>query len=282
MRAGIALIARPPENQPPGSGLQWVTRFGTMAEKLGFAGVWVTDSMGRGRHTLDPAVTLSALHAGTSHIELGTGVLQVPLRRPGELAHRIQSLNVLLAGRLRLGVGAGSTRADFEVAGADYDKRFTTFRESLALMRALWRGERVNGVSLPAWPGTEGGPPVFLGAWRSAGTIERAAREFDGWIASGLHSKWEDLETGMKTFRAHGGKRAILTNIHTDIHKELHTETSGGSPSPVHAGTISLQCTPAEARERLRRIEAIGFDDVMLICHDRSERHLASVRALVP
>ena len=139
-------------------------------------------------------------------------------------------------------------------------------------MRALWRGERVNGASLLAWPGTEGGPPVFLGAWRTAKTIERAAREFDGWIASGLHSTWEDLETGMRTFRAHGGKRAILTNIHTDL---------GGGPSS-HGGTISLQCTPAEARERLQRLEAIGFDDVMLICHDRSERYLNGVRELVP
>ncbi|HZM43886.1 MAG TPA: LLM class flavin-dependent oxidoreductase [Burkholderiales bacterium] len=276
MRAGLALMSRPPADQQPGSGLQWVTQFGTKAEKLGFAAIWVGDSMGRGRHTLDPTVTLSALHAGTSRIELGIGVLQVPLRRPGELAHRIQSLNVLLAGRLRLGVGAGSTRADFELAGADYDKRFKTFNEGLEVMRALWRGERVNGASLLAWPGTEGGPPLFLGAWRSAKAIERAAREFDGWVASGLHSTWEDLETGMKTYRAHGGKRAILTNIHTDI----HTEPRDGSP--LHAGTISLQCTPAEARERLQRIEAIGFDDVMLICHDRSERHLVAVRALVP
>src|SRR5215831_8895970 len=247
MRAGIALIARPPADQQLGSGLQWVTRFGTMVEKLGFAAIWATDSMGRGRHTLDPFVTLSALHAGTSRVELGIGVLQVPLRRPGELAHRIQSLNVLLAGRLRLGVGAGSTRADFDIAGADYDKRFTTFRESLDVMRALWRGERVNGVSLLAWPGTEGGPPVFLGAWRNAKTIERAAREFGGWVASGLHSKWEDLEAGMKIFRAHGGKRAILTNIHTDIGTE--TRSSGATS---HPGTISLQCTPAEARERLQ------------------------------
>src|SRR5262245_52486955 len=280
MRVGVALIARPPADQQLGSDLQWMTQLGTLVEKLGFSGVWATDSMGRGRHTLDPFVTLSALHAGTSRIELGIGVLQVPLRRAGELAHRIQSLNVLLAGRLRLGVGAGSTRADFEIAGADYDKRFTTFRESLDTMRALWRGGQVNGRSIPAWPGTEGGPPVFLGAWRNAKTIERAAREFDGWVASGLHSKWEDLEAGMKIFRAHGGKRAVLTNIHTDIQTEIQTKMRDGSPE--HAGTISLQCTPAEARERLQRVQAIGFDDVMLICHDRSERYLASVRALVP
>ena len=272
MRLGTALIARPLADQQPGSGLKWLTDFGTTAEKIGFAGIWVTDSMGRGRPTLDPTIALSALYAGTSRIELGVGVLQVPLRRPGELAHRIQSLNMLLAGRLRLGLGAGSTRADFDLAGADYDTRFATLKHNLDVMRALWRGESVNGSSLPVWPGTEGGPPVFIGAWRSAKTIERAAREFDGWVASGLHSTWEDLETGMKTFRAHGGKRAILTNIHTDL--------AGGSAS--HAGTISLECTPAEARERLQRLEAIGFDDVMLICHDRSEQHLNSVRALIP
>jgi alkanesulfonate monooxygenase SsuD/methylene tetrahydromethanopterin reductase-like flavin-dependent oxidoreductase (luciferase family) len=272
MRAGIALMARPPAEPPRGSGLQWLTDIGTTIEKLGFAGIWVTDSMGRGRPTLDPTVALSALHAGTRRIELGTGVLQVPLRQPGELAHRIQSLNVLLAGRLRLGVGAGSTRADFEIAGADYDKRFTTLKQNLEVMRALWRGERVNGSSLVAWPGTEGGPPVFLGAWRSAKTIARAAREFDGWIASGLHSTWEDLETGMKTFRANGGKRAIVTNVPTNL--------AGGSAG--HPGTISLECTPAEARERLQRLAAIGFDDVLLLCSDRSEHHLNSVRALVP
>ena len=68
MRAGLALMARPPADQQLGSGLQWLTQFGTLAEKLGFAGIWVTDSVGRGRHTLDPTVTLGALHAGTSRI----------------------------------------------------------------------------------------------------------------------------------------------------------------------------------------------------------------------
>ncbi|MGZ5124220.1 MAG: LLM class flavin-dependent oxidoreductase [Burkholderiales bacterium] len=271
MRLGIAIIARPLPEQQLASGLRWLTDFGTATEKLGFAGIWVTDSMGRGRPTLDPTVALGALHAGTSRIELGIGVLQVPLRKPGERAHRIQSLHTLLAGRLRLGVGAGSTRADFELAGADYDQRFATFNRNLDVMRALWRGERVNGSSLIAWPGTQGGPPVFIGAWRNAKTIERAAREFDGWIASGQHSSWEDIEAGMRTFRAHGGTRAILTNVHTDL--------SDGASS--HGGKINLECTPDEARERLQRLQAIGFDDVLLLCRDRSERHLNSVRALI-
>ena len=69
MRLGIAMIARPVEGQQLASGLRWLTDFGTLAEKLGFAGVWVTDSMGRGRPTLDPVISLSALHAGTSRID---------------------------------------------------------------------------------------------------------------------------------------------------------------------------------------------------------------------
>jgi alkanesulfonate monooxygenase SsuD/methylene tetrahydromethanopterin reductase-like flavin-dependent oxidoreductase (luciferase family) len=50
--------------------------------------------------------------------------LQVPLRHPVELAHRAQSVQALSGGRLRLGVGSGSTRADFDLLGADYDRRF--------------------------------------------------------------------------------------------------------------------------------------------------------------
>lgn len=53
-------------------------------------------------------------------------------------------------------------------------------------------------------------------------------------------------------------------------------------PIAPHDATITLECTAAEARERLQRIQAIGFDDVLLICQGRSEQHLSSVRALLP
>jgi hypothetical protein len=42
------------------------------------------------------------------------------------------------------------------------------------------------------WPGTEGGPQVMLGAWRSPRWISLAA-QLDGWISLGIHSKWEDV-----------------------------------------------------------------------------------------
>jgi len=94
-------------------------------------------------------------------------VLQVSLRHPIELAHRVQSVQALSGGRLRLGVGSGSTRADFDLLGADYEQRFRTLMRSLEIMRRAWSGEQVNGGTLSPWPGCEGGPPVLLGAWRN-------------------------------------------------------------------------------------------------------------------
>src|SRR5271166_6216637 len=101
-------------------------------EAAGFPGIWVGDSMGRGRPTLDPLVELAVLAAVTERVELGIGVLQVPLRHPVELAHRVQSVQALSGGRLVLGVGSGSTRDDFELLGLDWDHRFRTLRNSLA------------------------------------------------------------------------------------------------------------------------------------------------------
>ena len=98
-------------------------------------------AIGRGRPTLDPLASLAALATATEKVELGIAVLQVSLRHPIELAHRAMSVQALSGNRLRLGVGSGSTRADFELLGGDYDQRFRTLRNSLEIMHRAWRGE---------------------------------------------------------------------------------------------------------------------------------------------
>ena len=109
-------------------------------EARGFAGLWLTDSFGRGRATLDPIVAMSVAAAVTSRVEIGTCVLQVPVRHPVELAHRIQSLHALTGGRLQLGVGSGSTQADFDLVGLDYNERFKMLMSGLDTMGRAWRG----------------------------------------------------------------------------------------------------------------------------------------------
>lgn len=245
------------------------------AEKLGFHGLWVTDSFGRGSPTLDPLVLLGGLCPITKTVELGTCIVQVPLRHPVEFAHRVQTLNLLSGGRLRLGVGAGSTKADFDAVQVDYESRFETLLAHLHVMQRTWKGEGIYGPAISVWPGTEGGPPLLLGAWRSQRWINLAANQCQGWIASGIHGSWEDLETGMKMFREAGGKRAIIANIFTDTRPE-------GKRGPTSDHTkLNLYCSPAEARNRLKRLDDLGFDDALLVGPASDPAQLEAIRSLL-
>src|SRR5215469_12684246 len=62
--------------------LHRVTNYGRRIEAAGFPAIWVGDSLGRGHATLDPLMELAALATVTSKVELGIGVLQLPLRHP--------------------------------------------------------------------------------------------------------------------------------------------------------------------------------------------------------
>jgi alkanesulfonate monooxygenase SsuD/methylene tetrahydromethanopterin reductase-like flavin-dependent oxidoreductase (luciferase family) len=246
----------------PGEGmLARMADYACRAEASGFPGIWVGDSLGRGRPTLDPLVELAAIAAVTGRVELGIAVLQVSLRHPIELAHRVQSVQALSGNRLRLGVGSGSTRADFELLGADYDRRFRTLMSSLDIMRRAWRGEPVNGGALSPWPGCEGGPPILVGAWRSSRWITYAAKECQGWTPSGRYSSWDDLEAGMRIYREAGGNNAVLANVAVDLANRPE------SASLAEVAHVSLICSPDEARQRLKRIEQLGFHEVLIVSH---------------
>ena len=271
MRLSVVIFMHPAA-EPRGRSLDRIVDYVRRIEASGFPGIWVTDSLGRGRPTLDPLVAIGTLCAATKRVELGTAVLQVSLRHPIELAHRVQSVQALSGGRLRLGVGSGSTRADFDLLGADYDQRFRTLMRSLDIMRSAWRGEPVNGGVLSPWPGCEGGPSVLLGAWRSERWITYAAKRCQGWVASGLYSSWEDLEAGMRLYRDAGGDNAVLANVVVDLNNR---------PEPgglAERAKVSLVCPPDEARQRLKRIEQLGFDEVLLVSPGAALAELERVR----
>lgn len=165
------------------------------AESLGFDSVWVGDSLlARPRH--EPLTLLAAVSGRTRRVKLGTAVLVVPMRNPVLLAHQIATLDQVSDGRVLLGVGAGidapNVKAEFESAGAPWDKRFGTMLEAVRLMRRLWTGEPVDWdgrwkvahgrlAPLPVQPG---GPPMWGGGSAPA-SLTRAARHFDGWFPTG-------------------------------------------------------------------------------------------------
>ncbi len=275
MKLGIVTIPRRLAEGSSTPVIEQVVSVAQNVEKLGFEGLWVTDAFARGFPTLDPLILLGALAATTRRIELGTCVVQIPLRHPVEHAHRVQTLNLLSGGRLRFGVGCGSTKADFDAIQGDYEARFKTLPAYLEVMRQTWNGEGVYGNPISIWPGTEGGPPVMLGAWRSQRWINLAAQHCQGWIASGIHGSWEDLALGVKMYREAGGKRAILANVFTDFRENPEPGISH------HVPKITLQCSPAEARDRLKRMEDLGLDDVLCVVPSSDPGQLEAIRGLI-
>ena len=250
-------------------------RVAQRVERLGFAGLWTTDAFARGTATVDPLMFLSTLCGATERIELGTCVTQVPLRHPVELAHRAQTLHLLSRGRFRFGVGSGSTKHDFDACRSTTSAASSCCRSISRSCARCGRASRSTARPSAVWPGTEGGPPVYLGAWRSPRWIDLAAKHCHGWIASGIHGAIDDLPIGLDMFRKAGGKRAILANIFTDLRPD--------PPAiPVARAKVTLVCAKSEARDRLRRIQDLGFDDALMIVPFGAPEMLDEIRELLP
>jgi alkanesulfonate monooxygenase SsuD/methylene tetrahydromethanopterin reductase-like flavin-dependent oxidoreductase (luciferase family) len=251
-----------------------------LIERLGFDGIWLGDTIGRVEWPVpDPLTWLTGAAAATEHIELGTAILQVPLRNPVELAQRLITLHALCGGRFSAGLGSGSTLADFEAVGVSYEQRFQLFAEALPIIRRLCNGERVGSAHLRSWPDTTGGPPILVGSWHSGLWVRRAAHEYDGWIASGYFRNFGELREGIQRYRDAGGKRALVGTITVDLHAP--------STSFDVSARFNLECGPEEAAERLQRLAEIGFDDALLTRANYSEADLpeldlVQIRALLP
>ena len=268
MRIGVAFLG-PDQQQLTRAHLCEGAR---AVEAAGFDGLWFFDALGRGHIHPDPLIALTLAASATERIEVGTCIMQVPLRRPVELAHRVLTAHLLCEGRFSFGVGAGSTKTDFDFVGVDFDKRLSMLSESLPLMQKIWRNEEVNGTRIAAWPAAKGGPPILIGSWAGKTWIPRAATEFDGWIASGARSTFNKLRDGIALYREHGGKRAIVTNIKVDL-----TAPTKDMPDD---GAFHLCCDMKTAQERLQRIVDLGYDDAIFVLPNHQAAALDQLREL--
>jgi alkanesulfonate monooxygenase SsuD/methylene tetrahydromethanopterin reductase-like flavin-dependent oxidoreductase (luciferase family) len=276
MRLGISLPYERPDGGAP-SAAQLAAR-ARLIESIGFDVIAQGDHVGaRTRPTPDVLTWLTAAASATTRVELASAVIQVPLRHPAELAHRLVNVHVVSGGRLIAGLGAGSTRSDYDTVGVSYADRFRTLRQSLPIVRALCRGEPAGDAMFHPWAEQPSGPPILIGAWASGRWVSRAAQQYDGWMASG-HSSFREIAEGMTVFRDSGGGRAMLVSVTVDLHKRERV---------TQDEVFRLNCEPNEAAEWLARVAELGFDDACLvrIGHteaDLTEEDLRTIRSLVP
>ena len=256
-----------------------------MVEDAGLDSIWMGDGISPNMTRPDALMWLLMACAGTDHIEIGTSILQIPLRNPVELAQRLLTLRALARGRFTVGIGAGSTRTNHDAVGVDFDKRFTLLKDHMDVIRRLCNGETVGAANLNPWPEVRGGPRFVVGAWYSGIWLKRAARDYDGWMSSAGRTNLKTVAEAIGRYRSMGGKRAMVSTCAVDL---TAPTTPLGDDEPFH-----LRCDPEEASRRLRILDDLGYDDILLVKADHTRRaplyepdytaeHLAAIRSLLP
>ncbi|MGI9112673.1 MAG: TIGR03619 family F420-dependent LLM class oxidoreductase [Gaiellaceae bacterium] len=180
------------------------------AETAGYESLWVSDHIvlpkriesrypfaADGKATwptdtpyVDALIALALIAGATEHAVIGTAVLVLPLRHPVVFAKQAASIDVASGGRLRLGVGAGWLREEFEALEVPFEGRGGRLVEWMQIARDCWTGHpparSSERYTLPAGvlslPRPAHEIPFLIGG-HSPVALRRAGRIADGWLA---------------------------------------------------------------------------------------------------
>ena len=215
---------------------------------------------------MEALMMLSFAAAITDKIRLGTGVLVLPQRQPALVAKQVSSLDTLSAGRIRLGVGIGWQRSEYEALNEDFATRGERMEEAIALMRSYWQDETVNfagkqyqadHIAMEPKPPQGGDLPIWIGGTKDA-ALKRIARVADGWMAMDAPGD--------------GPLKDRLTKLHR------YAEEAGRDPSEIGLQmSLSPDTRNKEERKRfyvdmdlmrarLAELQELGFDHMSIDC----------------
>ncbi|MFJ9537071.1 LLM class F420-dependent oxidoreductase [Streptomyces sp. NPDC101225] len=223
----------------------------------------------------DPVATLAYLAGVTGRVRLLSHVAVVGLRHPLLTAKQYATLDHLAAGRLILGVGAGHVREEFEVLGADFERRGAVLDETIDALRAalgpqefpehhgkLYDFEGLGQLPRPAQQKV----PVWVGG-SSPAAVRRAAVKGDGWLPQGDPRDRLPQQIGtLNRLRAEAGVEDPITV--GAITEPLYVGTPGWD-----VGRRTLTGSPERLAESLRAYRAMGVHQIQVRfrCRSRSE-----------
>jgi len=173
----------------------------TLADRLGFAALWVRDvplfdrvRFGDAGTVFETFAHLGHLAATTTEAVLGTAAVVLPLRAGLLTAKAAATVDVLSGGRLVLGVASGDRPVEYPLFGVDFQQRGALFRQSFEHLRAAWsRPAPGHGIAVPSLgldaaleidvlpkPVGSGVPLVVAG--KAQQSLEWIAGNADGWF----------------------------------------------------------------------------------------------------
>jgi probable F420-dependent oxidoreductase len=245
-------------------------------EEAGFDSVWVSDHVvlpreirsrypfaADGRATwpsdvpyFDSLIALALAAGVTERVTLGIGVLVLPLRHPIVTAKQLASIDVASGGRLRLGVGAGWLREEFDALEVPFESRGARLEEWIELLRSCWTGT----------PGPHAGPayqlppdvlclpaparpvPILVGG-HSGPALRRAGSVGDGWLGQQSLASLDTAELEAARRTAQDAARS-----------------AGRDPEPfqVVLRIVESAGRATELAGRLPELAAAGVDEVIV------------------
>lgn len=134
-------------------------------------------------------VLFGYLAAVTRQMALVTGVIILPQRQTALVAKQAAEVDILSAGRLRLGIGVGWNEVEYQGLNEDFSNRGIRSEEQIALLRMLWsatkidfkgRWHSIDNAGIKPLP-VQRPIPIWLGGYNEA-TLRRIGRIGDGWI----------------------------------------------------------------------------------------------------
>jgi probable F420-dependent oxidoreductase len=139
--------------------------------------------------TYDALMWMATVAVATRTLRLGTYVYNLGLRSPFVTARAVQTLDVISAGRVDFGIGAGWNEREYAAVGIDFASRGRRVDEALDVCRKLWVDDVVTheGEFFPFGPVVfepkppQGLVPIHIGG-ESPAALRRTVRTGDGWI----------------------------------------------------------------------------------------------------
>src|SRR5665213_2574613 len=117
-------------------------------DALGFDEFWCGEHHSSGWEMIaSPEMFLAAAGERTKRIKLGTGVISLPYHHPFNVAQRMVQLDYMTGGRALFGSGPGALASDAHTLGIDPMTQRDRQDEAIAIIRRLFKGERVTAKS---------------------------------------------------------------------------------------------------------------------------------------
>ena len=194
-----------------------VLRLARACDELGYGGMYISDHLFNPRHLEsrytysvredgapgwesetpwpDPMTVIAAMAAATTDLVFTTGVYIAPARDLITVAKSVGTAAVLSDDRVRLGVGVGWCREEFDQTGQDFASRGRRLDEMIVALRALWQGGWVEfhgtyyDVPECQVEPSPSEPVSIIGGGHSPVALRRTAALCDGWVAAGAYSE---------------------------------------------------------------------------------------------